>query len=90
MEITELSLPGLARGRLPERDEDRPAPAHRDAATLFGAPAGTFARYCNRHSFRFSHALAQHPLFQLDSLQELSRQGWILPPGAALARLRRS
>jgi hypothetical protein len=37
-------------------------------------PDGKFERYWNRASFRFSHKLAGHPLFELDSLVELSRR----------------
>ena len=35
---------------------------------------GKFERYWNRASFRFSHKLSGHPLFELDSLVELSRR----------------
>jgi hypothetical protein len=35
---------------------------------------GKFDRYWNRASFRFSHKLSGHPLFELDSLVELSRR----------------
>jgi hypothetical protein len=45
-----------------------------DEAPFLDNPAGKFHRYWNRASFFFTHKLAGHPLFELDSLVELSRR----------------
>ena len=44
------------------------------APPFLNDPDGKFERYWNRASFRFSHKLAGHPLFELDSLVKLSRR----------------
>jgi len=42
--------------------------------TLLDDPEGVFARNYERKTFSFAHGLAGHPLFELDSLIELSRR----------------
>lgn len=44
------------------------------AAPMLADPEGAFARNYNRKTFCFAHGLAGHPLFELDSLIELSRR----------------
>jgi hypothetical protein len=44
------------------------------AGPLLADPEGAFARNYNRKTFSFAHGLAGHPLFELDSLIELSRR----------------
>jgi hypothetical protein len=45
-----------------------------NASALLADPEGVFARNYNRKTFSFAHGLAGHPLFELDSLIELSRR----------------
>jgi hypothetical protein len=45
-----------------------------DAHGILADPEGAFRRNYNRRTFSFAHGLANHPLFELDSLIELSRR----------------
>jgi hypothetical protein len=45
-----------------------------DAVASLEDPAGQFARNYNRKTFMFAHGLAASPLFELESLVELSRR----------------
>ena len=52
---------------------EAPSPPN-EGPPFLNDPGGMFHRYWNRASFRFSHKLAGHPLFELGSLVELSRR----------------
>jgi hypothetical protein len=50
---------------------ERPAP---DTSGILADPEGAFRRNYNRKTFSFAHGLANHPLFELDSLIQLSQR----------------